>query len=47
MKIVAEEKSLIRECEEPVVTDKQKAINRAISAGRFIEFINSKTDQDL
>ena len=47
LKIVVEEKSLIRECEEPIMTDKQKAINRVIWARRFIEFINSKTDQEL
>ena len=43
--IIAKEKSLILECEEPIMSDKQKGINRAIWARRFIDFINSKSDQ--
>lgn len=45
--VVAEEKSLIKDFEEQVMTDKQKTINRAIWARIFIDFINSKTDQEL
>ena len=45
--VVAEERSHIREFGEQVMTDRQKTMNRAILEKRFIEFINSKTDQDL
>ena len=45
--VVAEEKSLIKEFEEQVMADREKIINRAIWAKRFIDFINCKTDQEL
>ena len=45
--IIANEKSLILECEEPIMSDKKKGINRFIWARRFIDFINSKLDQEL
>ena len=45
--VVAEEKSIIKEFEEQVMIDKQKTINWAIWARKFINFIDSKIDQEL
>jgi len=45
--IVAKEKSFILECEEEIISDKKKAINRANWAKKFINFINSKSDEQL
>ena len=45
--IVSEEKSIVRDIQELVVIDKQKTLNRALWAKKFIDFINSKTDQEL
>ena len=45
--VVAEEKSLIREFDEQVMANRQKTINRAIWEKIFIDFINSKIDQEL
>ena len=45
--IVSEEKSIVKDFEEQVMADKHKTINRDIWAKRFIDFIDSKTDQEL
>ena len=45
--VIVEERSIIRDFEEQAMDDKQKTINKAIWARKFIDFIDSKTDQDL
>lgn len=45
--IVVEEKSIIKEFEEQVITEKKKIINRAIWARNCINFIDSKKYQEL
>lgn len=45
--IVSEEKRIVRDLQELVVVDKQKTLNRALWAKKFIDFINSKTYQVL
>ena len=47
LNIVAKEKSLISEYEEEILSDKQTAIKRANWASKFINFINSKSDEEL
>ena len=45
--IVGEEKSIVRDLEEVIVTHKQKSQNMALYARRLIDFIDSKTTQEL
>ena len=45
--IVSEEKSIARDFEDKDMTNKQKTINRAIWENKFIDFIDSKSDQEL
>ena len=45
--IVSEEKNIVRDLEEMVMADKQKNLNRGLWENKFIDFINSKTDQEL
>ena len=45
--IVSEEKSIVRDLQELVMADKQKTLNRALWAKKFIDFINSKIDQEV
>ena len=47
MTVVAEEKSIIKAFEEKFMADKHNTINRAIWARNFINFVYSKTDQEL
>ena len=45
--IVSEENNIIKYLEELVMEDKHKTLNRALWEKKFIDFINSKIDQEL